>query len=256
MTDFAIRILSAPLGRTHLFFAGQAGFIIKSRSGRTLAWDLYLSDVGERLEGHIGFKRLLPRILLPSELQFDTVIASHPHFDHFDPDAMPILMSNPHTKLYLSHDCRKLIERLDMQRCKTEYMAPGESYTEGDFTLHFVSCDHGTLAPDAVGAIITVDGKNIFFAGDTCLRLDRTDEYLSFGKIDILIAPINGAYGNLNEHDCVCLSKALAPSLTIPCHYGMFASHGGNPGLFQQYMLEECPDNPFLLMCMGEDYSW
>ena len=102
----------------------------------------------------------------------DVICLTHAHFDHFDPDAMPILMSNPHTKLYLSHDCRKLIERLDMQRCKTEYMAPGESYTEGDFTLHFVSCDHGTLAPDAVGAIITVDGKNIFFAGDTCLRLD------------------------------------------------------------------------------------
>ena len=256
MTDFAERVLTAKAGRTHLFSVGQAGFIIESRSGQTMAWDLYLSDAGERLEGHEGFKRLLPKVLLPSELQFDTVIASHPHFDHFDPDSVPFLMSNPHTKLYASLDCKKLTERLLMQNSKTVYMGPGETYYEGDFTFHFVSCDHGTLAPDAVGAIISVDGKNIFFAGDTCLRLDRTEEYLSFGAIDILIAPINGAYGNLNEHDCVCLSKALSPSLTIPCHYGMFASHGGNPGLFRKYMQEECPDNQYLLMCMGEDYSW
>ena len=256
MTDFAVRVLAAKPGRTHLFFAGQAGFVIKSKSGQTLAWDLYLSDVGERLEGDVGFKRLLPKILLPSELQFDTIIASHPHFDHFDPDAMPILMSDPHTKLYASVDCRKLTEKLSMQNCNTVYMEPGETYHEGDYTLHFVSCDHGTLAPDAVGAVINVDGKNIFFAGDTCLRLDRVEEYLAFGPIDVLIAPINGAYGNLNEHDCACLSKTLAPSLTIPCHYGMFASHGGNPGLFRKYMQEECPDNQYLLMCMGEEYTW
>ena len=256
MTDFAERVLTAQPGRTHLFSVGQAGFILKSRAGQTMAWDLYLSDAGERLEGHDGFKRLLPKIFLPSELQFDTVIASHPHFDHFDPDSIPLLLSNPNTKLYASLDCRKLTDRLVMQNCKTVYIAPGETYYEGDFTFHFVSCDHGTLAPDAVGAIISVDGKNIFFAGDTCLRLDRTEEYLSFGAIDILIAPINGAYGNLNEHDCVCLSKALSPSLTIPCHYGMFASHGGNPGLFRKYMQEECPENQYLLMRMGEDYTW
>ena len=256
MTDFAERVLAAQPGRTHLFSVGQAGFILKSRAGQTMAWDLYLSDAGERLEGHDGFKRLLPKILLPSELQFDTVIASHPHFDHFDPDSIPLLLSNPNTKLYASLECRKLTDRLVMQNCKTVYIAPGETYYEGDFTFHFVSCDHGALAPDAVGAIISVDGKNIFFAGDTCLRLDRTEEYLSFGAIDILIAPINGAYGNLNEHDCVCLSKALSPSLTIPCHYGMFASHGGNPGLFRKYMQEECPENQYLLMRMGEDYTW
>ena len=256
MTDFAERVLTAQPGRTHLFSVGQAGFILKSRAGQTMAWDLYLSDAGERLEGHDGFKRLLPKILLPSELQFDTVIASHPHFEHFDPDSIPLLLSNPNTKLYASLECRKLTDRLVMQNCKTVYIAPGETYYEGDFTFHFVSCDHGALAPDAVGAIISVDGKNIFFAGDTCLRLDRTEEYLSFGAIDILIAPINGAYGNLNEHDCVCLSKALSPSLTIPCHYGMFASHGGNPGLFRKYMQEECPENQYLLMRMGEDYTW
>ena len=83
MNDLAIRVLSAQMGKTHLFSVGQAGFIMKSAAGQTLAWDLYLSECGERFEGHVGFKRLLPKLLYPEELCFDVVVTSHFHFDHF-----------------------------------------------------------------------------------------------------------------------------------------------------------------------------
>ena len=254
MNDLAIRILSAGQGKTHLFSVGQAGFVIKSKSGQTLAWDLYLSECGERIEGHTGFKRLLPKLLFPGEVTFDTVIASHHHFDHFDPDSIPEMTANSSTGLIAAYDCRELARQLVMEKRHITYVAPGDKVTTGDFTICFVNCDHGTLAPEAVGAVICVDGKKIYFTGDTCLRLDRTEEVLSFGSLDVLIAPINGAYGNLNEKDCAVLSKAIHPALTIPCHYGMFAAHGGNPGIFQQYMHELCPENRYLLMQMGEEY--
>ena len=254
MNDLAIRILSAQQGKTHLFSTGQAGFILKSACGQTLAWDLYLSECGERFEGHVGFKRLLPKLLYPEELCFDVVVTSHFHFDHFDPDSIPILMANGHTKLLAAADCMELAGNLRLELSKITYVRPGDVIKTGDFSVRFVNCDHGTLAPKAVGAVITVDGRRIFFAGDTCLRLDRTEEILAEGEIDIMIAPINGAYGNLNEHDCACLSRAIHPQLTIPCHYGMFASHGGDPGVFRRYMQEECPDNAYLLMQMGEQF--
>ena len=50
MNILAQKIISAPLGRTTLISAGQAGYIIKSSSGQLLAIDLYLSDCVERLE--------------------------------------------------------------------------------------------------------------------------------------------------------------------------------------------------------------
>ena len=68
-TDFALKVLTAPLGNTFLFCLGQAGFIIKSASGQLLGIDLYLSECVERVEGHIGFKRLLPKLLEPFDLQ-------------------------------------------------------------------------------------------------------------------------------------------------------------------------------------------
>lgn len=252
MNDFAIRVLTAPLGQTHLFSAGQAGYIIKSAGGQLLGIDLYLSECVERAEGHMGFKRLLPKILDPFELKFDVLIATHPHFDHFDMDAIPLMMSNHHTKLYASVNCEQEAKRLYMTNENCTYVKPGDSIRTGDFTLDFVNCDHGTGAPDAVGVIISVDGKRIYEAGDTSLRLDRVGEYTAKGQIDVLIAPINGAYGNMNEEECARFSGALNAGLTIPCHYGMFAAHGGNPGLFYDTMREQFPSRNFLLMAMGE----
>ena len=250
--DFATKVLTTRNNETQIFSVGQAGYIIKSKSGQLLAIDLYLSECVERLEGHIGFKRLLPKILNPFDIVFDCVIATHEHWDHFDVDAIPQMMSNNHTKLFASVDCEALIKNAGMTNNNTTYVKPGDSAVCGDFKLDFINCDHGKGAPDAVGVIVTVDGKRILEVGDTCLRLDRVDEYLSKGTIDVFIAPVNGEFGNLNERECAELADAIKPKLIIPCHYGMFASHKGNPGLFYDIMTTDFPDNKFCFLQMGE----
>ncbi|MDD3409212.1 MAG: MBL fold metallo-hydrolase [Eubacteriales bacterium] len=252
MNDFAIRVLTAPVGKTALFSTGQAGYIIKSKSGQLLGMDMYLTDCVERIEGHVGYHRLLPKLLTPGELEFDVVVATHPHKDHFDDDAIPVLMDNEHTRLIASVDCEKDIQRLSMSMQRVTIVKPGDHVHIGDFDIDLVNCDHGAGAPDAVGVVVTVDGKKVFMAGDTCLRLDRTGEYQAKGPFDVMIAPINGAYGNMNEEECVTLAATLKPKLTIPCHYGMFAPHGGNPGKFYDLMRTMHPELGFKLMQQGE----
>ena len=252
MNILSRNILSARPGQTTLFSVGQAGYLIKSSAGQLLGIDLYLSDCVERLEGHIGFKRLLPKILSPYDLELDCLIATHPHFDHFDFDSVPEIMANGRTRLFASTGCEALVRELKMKNDGITYIKPGETCECGDFLLHFVGCDHGAGAPDAVGVVVEVDGKLIYEAGDTCLRLDRTEEVLAFGQPDVMIAPINGAFGNLNEADCARLAAALSPKLTIPCHYGMFASHGGNPGAFIDQMKIICPGLAYTVMTQGE----
>lgn len=253
MKDFTLQVLTAPLGKTHLFSVGQAGFIIKSKSGQLLAIDLYLSDCVERVEGNVGFKRLLPKILNPDDLEFDVIIATHYHRDHFDMDSVPEMLANENTRLFCPRDCEETIKNLEMKEDNITYVTPGSQMTAGDFTLHFIHCDHGTGAPQAVGVIVQVDGKTILEVGDTSLHLDWAEEYLSKGRLDVLIAPINGAYGNLNEQECVQLVQKLQPEITIPCHYGMFASHGGNPGLFYKMMKEK--GLPLHLFTQGEELA-
>lgn len=245
-------ILNAELGKVHIISIGQASFIIKTPTGKLIGIDIYLSDFSERDEGHIGFKRMLPKILGAKDIVFDYLIATHPHSDHFDYDSMFELMDNGHTKLFASKNCQVLSHALGLHEDRITYITPGDIIAYDDFILNFVNCDHGESAPDAVGVIVSTGGLNIYETGDTCLRLDRISELLNIGKIDVLIGPINGAYGNMNEKDLSQLSKALEPSLTIPCHYGMFASHYGLPGIFMKHMKELCPFNKYLIMTQGE----
>lgn len=249
MLEFAMKVLSAK--GTSIFSVGQAGYILKSNSGQLLAIDLYLSECVERVEGNKGFKRLLPLILGPSDLVFDVVICTHPHLDHFDIDAIPEMISKG-SQLFCSIDCERLIHQLQMEYYSESiiYVLPGDRYTVGDFDIAFVNCDHGVGAPDAVGVVVKVDGKIIYETGDTCLRLDRISEIPC--PLDVLIAPVNGMYGNMNSEDVAALAELVRPSITIPCHFGMFASHGGDIKKFYDIMTEN--SLPFLLMQQGEQY--
>lgn len=253
MIDFATKVLTT-LGPV-LFSTGQAGFIMKSKSGQLLAIDLYLSNCVERLEGHKGFKRLLPQILNASTLTFDVVICTHPHLDHFDVDAVPEMVSKG-SCLLCSVDCEKLIKQMQMEYYTDHitYVKPGDHHVVGDFDITFVNCDHGQGTPDAVGVVVKVDGKTIYEVGDSCLRLDRVDEVkTAVGDVDVLISPINGIYGNMDSVDTVKLAEALKPVLTIPCHYGMFTSHGGDLKVFYDLTTEK--HIPALIMQQGEGYK-
>lgn len=255
MNDFYLKILTAPLGNTYLFSVGQAGFIIKSAGGQLLAIDLYLSDCVERVEGNSGFKRLLPKILSPYDLELDVLIATHFHRDHFDIDSVPSLMANERTKLFAAKDCESSVAQLEMKDSAVTYVKAGMTCTHGDFKIDFVNCDHGAGAPQAVGVMVHVDGKLIFETGDTCLRMDWVDCFKKIGTPDVLIAPINGAFGNMDEQDCAEFANALQAKLTVPCHYGMFASHGGSVGKFYNIMTHKYPDRDFCIMAQGEKLS-
>lgn len=250
MFDFATKVLCAK--GPCVFATGQAGFILKSSSGQLLAIDLYLSNCVERIEGHKGFKRLLPQILGASDLPFDYVICTHPHLDHYDIDSVPEMVSRG-ARLFCSVDCEKLNKQLLMDYYKEQitYVKPGDHITAGDFDIIFVNCDHGTGAPDAVGVVVKVDGKVIYEVGDSSLRLDRITEIPQL--LDVLICPINGMYGNLTSEDAVTLADTLKPTVTIPCHYGMFASHGGDLKRFYDLMNEK--NLPALLMQQGEEFK-
>lgn len=235
---------------------GQAGYIIQSKSGLRLGIDLYLSECVEPLEGHVGFKRLLPHLFDAKNVDLDVIVATHEHYDHFDVDAMADMMANGKSRLFCSVDCDVLVKKCGIDESRVTYVKPGDTAEIGDFKLRFTTSDHGKGAPDAVGVVVTVDGKRVFEAGDTCLHTERAAEFLADGSLDILIAPINGAYGNLNEAECAELAAVLKPKMTIPCHYGMFASHGGNPGLFHDIMTKQHPELGYLLMQMGEIYEF
>ena len=247
MNAFEARLME-PDGKTSLNYVVQAGFVLKSKAGTTMGVDLYLSDCVERTD---GFKRLSPKVMSPS-IPLDYVLATHWHPDHFDNDAMPVMMSNPKTKLICAEDCRDLVKSLHIDESRVQYVKAGDTVRCGDITVHAVFCDHGRGAPLAVGFVFEADGHRIYLAGDTALRLDKAREIARLGPFDVMMAPINGAFGNLNERENVELCAYHRPKLAIPCHFWTFAEHHGDPGLWAEIMKERLPEQKYLIMAPGE----
>lgn len=238
--------------KTNVFFTGQAGYVFRNKDGHTLAVDLYLSDCVERDD---GFKRLCPKLVKADEVCADILIATHAHYDHFDPDSIPDLLKDG-AILYASLRCKDECDKLGVTGDKTRFFSAGESVSDMGFTVHFIPCDHGDAAPDAFGVIIECDGKIFCIAGDTCLRLDRVGEYTKYGAPDVMFVPINGAFGNLNEREAATLIKNVRPKTAVPYHYWMFAQHHGDPGRFIEEMDKNSPDIPYMLICPGETVSF
>lgn len=231
-----------------MFFLGQAGFVFKTAKGTTLAVDLYLSDCCER---EFGFKRLMPYLLTAEEVEFDYIVATHAHYDHFDIDAMPCLMANDRTKLLAARDCKPLCEKLNIPAKRITYLAEGDVQVLLDIKLEAVFCDHGDLSPEALGLILRFDDISVYIAGDTAFAPSFA-ETLAGQNLDIMIMPINGAFGNLNEKEAAELCAIVRPKLAVPCHFWNFAEHHGDPKRFTDALATRSPSQKYLLMRMGE----
>lgn len=249
MKDLAIDIKTRAVdnGSLAVFFLGQAGFVFKTESGRLICIDPYLSDCCNR---YFGFKRLMPRLIEADELSLDYLLISHAHYDHFDPDSVPSLMANGKTQLIGAKDTRAECERLGIKG-NLRFVSVGDSFEDENIRVTAVDCDHGSETPFAVGFLLEVSGKRIYYMGDTAYREDWFGNPF-IQNTDMLILPINGAFGNLNEREAAFVAARLKPRLAVPCHYWNFAEHGGNPMLFCEEMKKNAPGVHYTLMRQGE----
>jgi L-ascorbate 6-phosphate lactonase len=187
---------------------------------------------------------------LQQELELDILIATHAHYDHFDVDSIPLLI-NSHTKFIGARDCKSECERLEIDPAQTQFIAPGEVVQYLDVVITAQKCNHGVDTPDAIGLLLETSDKKVYITGDTAFSPEYLTEELYCP--DLLILPINGAYGNLDENQAAQYVKLLQPKLAIPCHYWNFAEHGGNPYIFMEQMKKAVPDIEYQIMRMGEN---
>ncbi len=236
-------------GELLILWVGQAGFLIKSSDGTVVAIDLYLTDYGNRIK---GFKRISPIFITPEDLKADIYITTHHHFDHFDNDAIPIIIKNsPETMFLANKTCYELLKEIKGEEKNLALLEPEKSVTHFGVKVTAVYADHGQLAPDAVGLLIEIDENCIYVSGDTALRLEKWEE-VKEAKPDIAILSINGAFGNLNSAEGAELALFCGAKAVIPCHFYTFAEHGGDPQAFKKEMEEKCPECKVIMMRTAE----
>ena len=228
-----IKHLQVGINRIALFYLGQAGFCIKTADNRLIVIDAYLSDACERL---FGFKRMIPPLLDAGELNAGLFLSTHSHADHLDPDALPVVAKNKKTFFVGSPDCEDTYKQNKIGGSRYKILKEGEEWNYKGIRIRAVFADHGELAPDAVGLMIEVEGIKIYHAGDTCFAPDKVKTSLNT-DVDIMIAPINGQYGNMNAGEACALSAVVKPKIVIASHFWMFLQHvcergKGDPSTF------------------------
>ncbi|MEJ8735463.1 MBL fold metallo-hydrolase [Mediterraneibacter sp. ICN-202921] len=238
-------------GNLQIMWLGQAGFLFKNSKQKVLAVDIYLSDLAMKKDGN---KRLTPAVISKEELKADIVLASHSHTDHLDLDSLPEILKGE-TKIYCSESCVELCLQSDIPAEKIQIMKEGKEIEDAGYKVRAVFADHGDTDLDAVGFLIESEGIRIYFTGDTSYQSERMKKAFK-EKVHILIAPINGEYGNMNECDTAMLAKQSGADLTIPCHFWTFSRHQGNPYLFETAMRMTAPEQTAYVMAQGEILEW
>jgi L-ascorbate 6-phosphate lactonase len=234
--DFLDRLAGAKAGTGELILAwlGQAGFLLKTHKGEVILIDPYLSDYVNRIlhkENGQGFRRMTAPLFDPEKISADILLCSHEHPDHLDIDSLPGLLKNPGLICYTNGPAIAEVKRngLDVRRFRELKKKQVLQFTE--FELAVTDCDHGDLAPEALGFILDFGFITVYYSGDTGYNKARLSGVLQRG-IDVALLPINGAYGNLNAGEAAGLAADLRAKLCIPHHFWTFPAHDaplGNP---------------------------
>ena len=238
-------------GQVAIYWLGGAGFIIKTGQS-TIGVDLYLSDA---VRSGDDYKRLTLPPVAPGGLALDLLIASHEHGDHLDTGSIYELVGE-NTTLIGPDSVAELALKLGIAPRNIKAFNRGDIYNNHEYTIRAVAADHGDLSPLAIGFIMNVDGINIYFTGDTCFRIDL-DELIDLKEsIDILLVPINPAYGNPGAKGAANIASLMGAKTVIPCHYWQFKEHGGDPGEFLKSCIRISPKSDPKILAMGERFVY
>jgi L-ascorbate 6-phosphate lactonase len=224
------------LGSLVIWWLGQSGFLIKSRTG-LLAVDLYLSDhLTKKYEAtgrpHIRMTRAPIR---GHELRsVDVVLASHKHSDHLDPETLPdLLAASPDAILVLPASIVDHAMQLGLPRDRVVGLDAGDTVERAGFRVHALPSAHEGLDTDSngrhlyLGFVIECEGRRLYHSGDSVVYPDLL-ERLGGDPFDVLFLPINGrdptrgVAGNMTAAEAVDLAAAVRPRFVVPHHYDMF----------------------------------
>ena len=244
-----IRRRSVAPGQVALYHLGQAGFCLKTSAGTLIHLDAYLSDCCHRL---FGFKRMSPPPVTPNEPAPDLVASTHAHADHLDPEALPLFARRPQTRFVGAPDCGPVYASAGIGPERTVLLEPGAATRVADVELRAVDADHGDLAPEAIGLCVTTGGITVYHTGDTGYAPERICPSLP-GPVEVMIAPINGEFGNLNAEEACRLAAQVRPRVLIACHFWMFVEHGGDPRSFLAAAPHLAPGVTAVVMAPGEE---
>jgi L-ascorbate 6-phosphate lactonase len=223
-------------GTLAIWWLGQSGFLIKSRSGVVIV-DPYLSEhlttkYAKTDKPHI---RMTAAPARGEDLRdVDVILASHKHSDHLDPGTAPaILAASTRARLIVPRALVGHAEGLGIHADRIDGIDAGETSEIAGFRITAIPSAHEGLDTDGeghhlyLGFVIDVEGLRLYHSGDG-VDYEGLAENLGPGPFDVMFLPINGRNprrgvpGNMSAGEAVDLASRIRPRFVVPHHYDMF----------------------------------
>lgn len=189
-------------------FYGQSCFELETE-GKKFLFDPFIQ--GNPLASQIDVSSLKP----------DYLFASHAHGDHIGDLVQIAKQSNAQVFAmvelagYLS---KKGVENIVDLNFGVQNCEFGKLRTV--WAVHSSSTPEGDYAGNPAGFVLQLEGKTIYFAGDTALTLEMK-LLAELYTIDYAILPIGGHY-TMDVDDAIIAAKFLKCSKVIGVHYDTF----------------------------------
>jgi L-ascorbate metabolism protein UlaG (beta-lactamase superfamily) len=214
-------------------FVGHSTFIVQTSNG-TFITDPVFSERASPLS-FIGPKRVRkPGVPLADVPPIDVVLLSHNHYDHCDLAALrairkrfdPLLLTLVGNARLARSAGYTRIEELDWWQTATASPVPVVATPAQHFSARTPFDRNRALWG---GFVLDVDGRRLFFAGDTGYAAHFREVRHRLGAIDLALLPI-GAYEprwfmqqvHMNPHEAVQAHRDLEAHLSIGMHFGTF----------------------------------
>jgi L-ascorbate 6-phosphate lactonase len=217
-------------GSVMAWWLSGTGFVFKTSQGTQVYVDPYFSNCVAQI---FGIDRAVPPPVPVAEAEPDLVVATHWHEDHLDPEGLPELARRSSTHFLGPPSCQSRLLGWLVPRERVTPILADESFTFRDVRITAVPARHeagvrGWEVPDAIGLLIESEGLRIYHTGDTeyDLRL-RSLAYDKDRPIDVMLAVINGAGGNMNAHEAALLAWHIRPKVLIPMHHILWKDFTG-----------------------------
>jgi L-ascorbate metabolism protein UlaG (beta-lactamase superfamily) len=217
-------------GSIMAWWLGGTGFVFKTSAGTQLYVDPYFSNCVAQI---FGVERAFPPPVPVEQAEPDLVVATHWHEDHLDPEGLPIRARRSATQFLGPPSCRSRLLGWLVPGDRITTIAEGQTHEFRDLRISAVAARHlagipGWEVPDAIGLLIEAEGLRIYHTGDT--EYDLRLRGLAYDKerpIDVLLAVINGAGGNMNAHEAALLAWHIRPKIAIPMHHILWKDFSG-----------------------------